>query len=90
MLHIVSNLDALKQATEYASSKDEFLLVQNAVYAVNPKHFAHSKLNAHNSFALSADVEARGLLEKADSAIELVDFAGFVDLTAEHSKSITW
>lgn len=90
MLHIISTLEALKQATAYASSKDEFLLVQDAVYAVNPKHFAHAELIAHNTYALSADVEARGLSHKADSAIELVDFAGFVDLTAEHSKSITW
>lgn len=90
MLHIIPNLEALKQALAYASDKDEFILLQDAVYALNPKHYANGSLIASRTCALIADVEARGLIDKADSGIELVDFAGFVDLTAEHSKSITW
>lgn len=90
MLHIITRLDNIELATRYSLTGDEFLLVEEAVYAANPNHHFHSLLKPQSTKALYADVEARGILNKCVQAIELVSFAGFVDLTAEHSKSTTW
>jgi tRNA 2-thiouridine synthesizing protein B len=90
MLHIIKRLDNIESATRYSTSGDEFLLVEEAVYAINPNHKYHSILNIPSTKALLADVEARGIINKCAQVIELVGFDGFVDLTAEHSKSITW
>ncbi|GEA51378.1 multidrug MFS transporter [Vibrio inusitatus NBRC 102082] len=90
MLHIVSRLHSLEILSRYVSSKDTLLLVEEAVYATNPKHRKHVILPSIKIKALEPDITARGLSSVCASHIEAVDFAGFVDLTAEHSKSITW
>ncbi|GEA61454.1 sulfurtransferase complex subunit TusB [Vibrio comitans] len=90
MLHIVSRLHRLETLSRYVSAKDSLLLVEEAVYAANPKHHKHTLLPSIEIKALEPDLTARGLESVCASHIEAVDFAGFVDLTAEHGKSITW
>ncbi len=90
MLHIVSRLHSLETLSRYVSAKDTLLLVEEAVYASNPKHKKHVLLPSVEVKALQPDIVARGLEGVCASHIETVDFAGYVDLTAEHSKSITW
>ncbi|MFA0067166.1 sulfurtransferase complex subunit TusB [Vibrio breoganii] len=90
MLHIVSRLHSLETLSRYVLAKDTVLLVEEAVYAANPKHKKHALLPSIEVKALQPDLIARGLESVCPSHIEAVDFAGFVDLTAEHSKSITW
>ncbi|GAB7219068.1 sulfurtransferase complex subunit TusB [Vibrio comitans] len=90
MLHIISRLHCLDVLSRYVSAKDTLLLVEEAVYATNPKHRKHALLPSVKVKALEPDLAARGLESVCAPHIEVVDFAGFVDLTAEHSKSITW
>lgn len=91
MLHIVKHTCALPQALALALPGDTLLLLEDAVYAVLPGHKAHQAVLEAGLpvYVLQEDLAARGLAE-LDSPIEQVDFAGFVDLTAEDASSITW
>ncbi|WP_261816522.1 sulfurtransferase complex subunit TusB [Vibrio gallicus] len=90
MLHIISRIDKLEQAVMYATATDRFLLVEDAVYAANPRHHAFLSIQPLQTLVLRPDAEARGIIDMLESSIAVIDFSGFVDLTAEHSKSITW
>jgi tRNA 2-thiouridine synthesizing protein B len=41
-------------------------------------------------YALQGDVEARGISTKLADGIQLVDYAGFVDLVEEHGTTVSW
>ena len=41
-------------------------------------------------YALQPDVEARGMAGKLLDGVTAVDYAGFVDLVAEHPNNQTW
>ena len=41
-------------------------------------------------YALQPDLDARGVCGKVIDGIELVDYAGFVDLVVEHGSHAAW
>jgi len=42
-------------------------------------------------YVLGPDLKARGLsTDRVTDGIEIVDYAGFVDLAAEHGKVVAW
>ncbi len=42
-------------------------------------------------YALGADLKARGIAaDRMIEGFEIVDYAGFVDLSAEYSKVVAW
>jgi tRNA 2-thiouridine synthesizing protein B len=41
-------------------------------------------------YALQPDVEARGMAGKLIDGVTAVDYAGFVDLVAEHPSNQSW
>lgn len=41
-------------------------------------------------YALQGDLEARGISTKVADNIQLVDYAGFVDLVVEHGTPVSW
>ena len=41
-------------------------------------------------YALTADVEARGVKDRVMDGVELVDYAGFVNLAAKSSQVQSW
>ena len=41
-------------------------------------------------YALQPDMDARGVTAKLIDGVTLVDYAGFVDLTVEHTTSHAW
>ncbi|CAM2989929.1 sulfurtransferase complex subunit TusB [Vibrio rarus] len=91
MLHIVTRLNALDDLARYLFDTDNVLLTEEAVYAVNPQHKKHALLPVTVTVsALLPDLQARGVESVCAPHITLVDFAGFVDLTAESDKSMTW
>lgn len=73
-------------------SGDAVLLTQDAVIAALENTDYCRKLMALGSpiFVLQSDLLARGLAERVSSEVVSIDYAGFVDLTAENSQSITW
>lgn len=91
MLHIVKSLEKLKLVCRYLQPTDALLLVESAVYATNE----HSEYFTHISptidiYALEEDLQARGWAEMASKSIQTINMFEFVDLTVNHSKSITW
>ena len=41
-------------------------------------------------YALQPDVDARGMAGKLADGIGMIDYAGFVDLVAEHPNNQSW
>ncbi|MFY2509809.1 sulfurtransferase complex subunit TusB [Vibrio pectenicida] len=90
MLHILKSITALEEVNKVYLDTDILLLIQDAVYAVNPLHRTYPLLKKFNILVLKSDLEARGMLNRVSPSINVVDYEGFVDLTVEHATSLTW
>ncbi len=90
MLHIVKNQQALTDAVSFISANDVVLLVEEAIYIANPQHMSFPSLKGVPVYVLSADVKARGLVNRMSPSVTVIDYKGFVDLTAEQPNSTTW
>ncbi|WP_070962840.1 sulfurtransferase complex subunit TusB [Vibrio sonorensis] len=90
MLHIVKTLQALEDASQYSGANDEWLLIEEAVYAANPLHRDFHFLKEKQVSVLEADVVARGMNNRLSPSVTLVDYSGFVRLTAAHPQTLTW
>ncbi len=98
MLHIVNKshmqTNSLQSCLRLAKAGHALLLIEDAVYAATVAGAdsagmpdALSKLKV---YALRPDVEARGMAGKLIDGVTTVDYAGFVDLVAEHPNNQTW
>ena len=88
-LHILNRLcegRAPAALARCASAGDALLLCGDAVYAV----FDYSSLPPLPVAALMADVVARGLSSCWPTTTSLLDYGDFVDLCAQHDKSLSW
>ena len=47
-------------------------------------------LEKHSVYALQADVDARGMSDRLNPQVKLVDYDGFVNLTTEFDKVQSW
>lgn len=92
MLHIIKHYRYLSDAIAYSMPSDSILLVEDAVYAALPSHKAHPLFltSLCQVYVLKEDLTARGLPQDSGEILRSVDFAGFVDLTAENNQSMTW
>lgn len=87
--------NSLDTCLRLAKEGSTILLIEDAVYAA-PKGTAIEEkiLQAtarHRICALGPDLKARGLGEEGlVDGIKLVDYAGFVDLVAEHDTVQAW
>ncbi|PAU35394.1 sulfurtransferase complex subunit TusB [Vibrio coralliilyticus] len=90
MLHIVKSVVALEDVVKVYADGDALLLIEDAVYAVNPQHKTYPLIKGFNTFVLQSDLTARGILNRMSPSIEMVDYEGFVDLTSEQENSLTW
>ena len=97
MLHIVnksplerSSLDSVLQT----GADGAILLIEDGVYAATKGNAAEPKLKAAMSkfkfYALTPDVDARGIADRVMDGVTLVDYAGFVDLVAENKTCQSW
>jgi tRNA 2-thiouridine synthesizing protein B len=98
MLHIVNKSHdqsrCLHSCLRFASPGQALLLTEDAVYAATEagagaSGVAEAALRL-NIFALRPDLEARGMAAKLAEGVTAIDYAGFVDLVAEHPTSQTW
>jgi len=98
MLHIVnkshSQTNSLQSCLRLAQAGAALLLIEDGIYAATTGGAATSgirdaikQLKVH---VLQPDVEARGMAGKLVDGVTAVDYAGFVDLVAEHSNNQTW
>jgi len=98
MLHIVnkspqerSTLDSCLAAAQAGSA---VLLIEDGVYAATRGNAAQAKLQAAlgrlEIYVLAPDLEARGMAQALAEGIKPVDYAGFVDLVAQHKNCQSW
>lgn len=98
MLHIVNKshlqTNSLRSCLRLAQPGHTVLLTEDAVYAATSAGGASSgladALQTLKVVALQPDVEARGMSGKLIAGVTAVDYAGFVDLVAEHPTSQSW
>ena len=98
MLHIVNKSHAqtssLQSCLRLAQDGSALLLIEDAVYAATQAGAAASGIAAAAQrmkvYALQPDVDARGMAGKLVEGITAVDYAGFVDLVAEHPNNQSW
>ena len=98
MLHTVNKSPfehkALETCLRFARQGSAVLLIEDGVYAaakdtaVSPH--VQEALKTVAIYALKPDVEARGMQSRVMDGVRLVDYAGFVDLVAEHNAVQSW
>ena len=97
MLHIVnkspserSTLDSVLRIAQSGS----LLLIEDGVYAATRGNAAEARLTAAMArlkvYALLPDLEARAVADRVIDGVTAVDYAGFVDLVAEHPDCQSW
>ncbi len=97
-LHTVNKSPFEKSSFEsclgYAQAGSAVLLIEDGVYAAMKGTVMEQKLKAAQGvkfYVLSADMKARGITDdRMIDGVETVDYAGFVDLAAEHDKVVSW
>ena len=98
MLHIVNKshtqTSSLASCLRLALPGATLLLIEDAIYAATSAGAAGSgiadALARFKVCALQPDVQARGMADRMIEGATLVDYAGFVDLVAEHPSNQSW
>lgn len=93
ILHIVNQSpfqhSALQQCLRALGQNDSILLIEDGVLLMsNPGKFTSLPPSA-NLFVLGADCKARGITINTSVGTE-VDYDRFVELTTQHTKTISW
>jgi tRNA 2-thiouridine synthesizing protein B len=87
--------NSLDSCLKFAQEGDAVLLIEDGVYAALGGSSAEARvkesLDRVKFYVLGPDLKARGFsAERAIDGIGFVDYAGFVDLAAEHGKVQAW
>ena len=98
MLHIVNKshmqTSALQSCLRLAQPGSALLLIEDAVYAATASGAASCSMadamQALKVYVLQPDVEARGMAGRLVAGVTAVDYAGFVELVAEHANNQSW
>ena len=98
MLHIInqspSNSNSLESCLKIIDRHDVILFIENAVVAtlINTSFtpLLNQVLETNKIYVLEPDLAARGLLDKVIPAIQLINYAEFVELTIKHYPIQSW
>jgi tRNA 2-thiouridine synthesizing protein B len=96
MLHIINKSPYDRPALDSALATGEgaILLIEDGVYAAVKGGAEESKIKGamgkFKFYALTVDLEARGIADRVMDGITTVDYAGFVDLVAENKTCQSW
>jgi tRNA 2-thiouridine synthesizing protein B len=98
MLHIVNKSpyerNSLEACLRLAQPGSAVLLIEDGVYAATRGNAAEVKLREAMKrvavYALSPDLDARGMTARVIDGIALVDYGGFVDLVCERPNCQSW
>ncbi|MFW5332875.1 sulfurtransferase complex subunit TusB [Hydrogenophaga sp. ZJX-1] len=98
MLHIVNKsphqTGSLESCLRMTQPGHAVLLIEDGVYAATAGSPLEERLkdagHTVRFYALKPDLDARGMTARTLGNVTLVDYAGFVDLVAEHSVSNSW
>ncbi len=84
-LHIVNAAAALDSCLPLVGDGDALLLIEDGVYAARRDLQVSASL-----YVLESDMEARGLPGRIDTAFQIVDYDGFVQLVERYCPIVTW
>jgi tRNA 2-thiouridine synthesizing protein B len=84
MLHIINTSTLLNTCLSIKTADDSLLLIEDAVTAMP----LLAKITY--VYALQEDIQTRGLINHVPKHINLVDYAGFVELVVKHSPAQSW
>jgi len=96
MLHIINKSPYDRPALDSALATGEgaILLIEDGVYAAVKGGEVEGKIRGamgeFKFYALTADLEARGINDRLMDGINTIDYAGFVDLVAENKTCQSW
>lgn len=95
MLHLVNKSpydgSNLNTATSIMKNGDTLLLIEDGVYGAVKAGKAASLLEGHTVSVLGPDLAARGIGEdKLADGINVIDYAGFVDMVEANDKVQSW
>ncbi len=80
----------LDQVLAAMGPEDRLLLIEDAVIGALPAHQGRFESVTGRVYALHEDLASRGLLALCDEAVRVVDIAGFVALTEECERTVSW
>ncbi len=85
---------ALQLARAALAKGDALLFIEDGVTTLTDHSFSAKELESvaadHKLYCLHSDAQARGLLEYLPGWVETIDYDGFVQLTEQHSKTLSW
>lgn len=97
MLHIINKSPLVNSALESCmrvAQSGEILLIEDAVYAATSGNAFEGKIceamERFKVYVLRPDLEARGLADRIIAGVSPVDYADFVDLTANNKNCQSW
>lgn len=86
--------NSLERCLSMAKDGSSILLIEDGVYGATKgtvmSPMVEKAMKSVKVYALTGDVEARGVKGRVIDGIELVDYAGFVNLAAESSQVQSW
>lgn len=98
ILHTVNkspfDKNSLERAFGTAKDGSAVLLLEDGVYGAikgaTSSAMVEDAMKTVKVYAIGADIDARGIKDRLIDGIEIVDYAGFVKLTADHSQVQSW
>ncbi|MCL7939144.1 sulfurtransferase complex subunit TusB [Halomonas sp. ATCH28] len=94
LLHVVNRSPATSRVYQQAlagmSPEDRLLLIEDGVQGALPQLVRYYAGLEGRLFALKEDLESRGLLGRCAASVQVVDVDGFVDLTEEAERTVSW
>ncbi|MEW6293515.1 MAG: sulfurtransferase complex subunit TusB [Pseudomonadota bacterium] len=96
MLHIINKSPYDRPALDsvLATGEGTILLIEDGVYAAVKGGAEENKIKGamgkFKFYALTVDLEARGIADRVMDGITAVDYAGFVDLVADNKTCQSW
>lgn len=87
-LHAMPNdFSFIEQAKIFAKSGDSVILIEEGIRSASHPVIANFPMT--HCFLLTLDAQARGF-DIQNKLISHIDYSGFVRLTCQHQKTITW
>ncbi len=98
MLHTVNKSpfgnDTLNSCLRMSTDGCAILLIEDGVYGATDgtsiSDQVKEAMKTKSVYALKPDVDARGISAKVIDGIELIDYAGFVNLVADQTATQSW
>ena len=87
VLHTISKTSAMDKCAPLISKGDTVVLLENGVFLILSPATDDTGVRW---LALEADVQARGLAGRLPDHITLIDYDGFVEVTASADKTCNW